>query len=196
MIAGVLLAAGGARRFHSQKLVAMLNGQPVVRHAASALAGATDSLVVVVGHEGSSVAEALRGLDAKVVENPSWELGLATSLKRGVEAVAAKCDAVIVAAGDQPGLDDAVVRAVIERWRETGLPIVSARYRGVGGHPVLFARSTFAEVAALAGDAGARLLIERSPDRVAYVEIDAPMPKDVDTTDDLAALDGGAPHHD
>jgi molybdenum cofactor cytidylyltransferase len=78
---------------------------------------------------------------------------------------------------------------VIARWRETALPIVSASYRGVRGHPVLFARSVFPELSELQGDAGARLLIERSPARVSYVEIDSEMPRDVDTTEQLAALD-------
>jgi molybdenum cofactor cytidylyltransferase len=84
-----------------------------------------------------------------------------------------------------------VSEAVISRWRESGLPIVSASYRGARGHPVLFGRSVFGELAELQGDAGARLLIERSPERVAYVEVDAAMPPDVDTVEQLAALDEG-----
>jgi len=98
-------------------------------------------------------------------------------------------EALVVAVGDQPGLDPGVMRSVITRWRETGLPIVSASYRGARGHPVLFARPVFAELLALQGDAGARLLIERSAERVSYVEVDAEMPPDVDTTEQLAALD-------
>jgi molybdenum cofactor cytidylyltransferase len=189
MIAGVLLAAGGARRFRKQKLVALFQGVPIVHYAASALASATDSLVAVVGHEGPAVAEALRGLNAVIVENPDWELGMATSIKRGVEAIGPKCEAIVMAVGDQPELDPFVVRAVIARWRETGQPIVSASYRGVRGHPVLFARSVFPELLELHGDAGARLLIERTSERVTYVEVNSPMPPDVDTSGELEALE-------
>lgn len=189
MICGVLLAAGGARRFKSQKLVAPFRGVPLVRHAAIALGEATDALIVVVGHQASLVRGALARVDADIVDNPAWESGLSTSVRRGIEATGERCEAVVIGVGDQPGLDSDVIRAVIARWRETAAPIVSATYRGQRGHPVLFARSVFAELLALEGDAGARPLLERSPNRVVYVDVDRPMPPDVDTEEQLAALD-------
>jgi molybdenum cofactor cytidylyltransferase len=189
MIVGLLLAAGWARRFKSQKLVASYRGTPLVLHAVRALRSATDAVIAVVGHEATTVRGALAGVDVRVVENSEWELGLASSIRRGVEAVPQGAEAIVVAVGDQPGIDPAVIRAVVERWRETSLPIVSASYRGARGHPVLFARPVFAELLALQGDAGARLLIERSPERVSYVEVDAEMPPDVDTIEQLDALD-------
>ena len=86
---------------------------------------------------------------------------MATSIRRGVE----RCpmtEAIVVAVGDQPGLDPRRGAVLIARWRRAGLPIVSASYRGGRGHPVLFARPVFAELVELQGDAGARLLIEPS----------------------------------
>jgi molybdenum cofactor cytidylyltransferase len=190
MIAGLLLAAGGARRFKSQKLVALLDDAPIVHHSAAALADATDSLVVVVGHESTAVIAALADLDARVVDNPAWADGLATSLRSGIASFSADVDvdAVVVTLGDQPRIDPRLIRSVIAAWRQWERPIVSARYRGMRGHPVLFAREVFAELLALEGDAGARLLIERNPERVSYVDIDALAPQDVDTPDDLKAL--------
>ena len=82
-----------------------------------------------------------------------------------------------------------MIDAVIARWRESESAIVAARYRGAQGHPVLFARSTFAELAALTGDRGAKAVIERDPSRVSYVDVDVPTPRDVDTLDDAAALE-------
>lgn len=188
MICGVLLAAGGARRFKSQKLVAPYRGQPLVRHAARALGAATDALIVVTGHDGTAVRRALADLDVRFVENAEWALGLSTSIRSGVEAVRNACDAVVIGVGDQPGVDADDVRRVIERWRESGRPIVSASYHGQRGHPVLFARSVFPELLRLDGDAGARLLIERSTERVSYVELNREMPPDVDTVEQLEAL--------
>jgi molybdenum cofactor cytidylyltransferase len=188
MIVGVLLAAGGARRFGSQKLVAAYRGAPVVRHAAQALLGATDDLIAVVGNQGDAVRRALGETNARVIENADWPLGLSTSIRCAIDSLGEDADAIVLAVGDQPQLDPAVVRDVIQRWRETGKAIVSASYRGTRAHPVLFARSTFWALRQLQGDAGARLLIERSGDEVAYVEVDAPLPPDVDTPDDLAGL--------
>lgn len=191
MIAGLLLAAGGATRFGSQKLLAPLaDGLPLVRHTAMTLRGAVDALVIVVGHEAGAVIRALHGVDAIIVTNDAWAAGLSTSLHAGVRALPADAAAAIVALGDQPFVDPAVIRAIVRDWRTTGLPIVSARYAGTRGHPVLFDRAIFAELLQVEGDAGARGVIEREAARVAYVDVSAPMPADVDTPADLAQVDG------
>lgn len=191
MIAGVLLAAGGARRFGSQKLVATFAGVPLVRHAAEALSRATDSLLVVVGRDADAVRASLRGIDAVIVENTDWSTGLASSIRCGVAGVPTDTEAIVVALGDQPGIGSAVIERLIARWRESGLPIAAVRYQGQRGHPVLFDRSLFPEIAMLEGDVGARGLIDLSPDRVTYVDVDEPMPVDVDTRRDLDALGPG-----
>ena len=189
MIIGLLLAAGGARRFGSQKLVAPVGGTPIVRHAANALRLGVDELVVVVGSDARLVREALGGLDARFVENTEWPGGLATSLRAGIDAVRNEADAVVIALGDQPGLDPALVRSVIATWRASKQPIVATRYRGNRGHPVLLDRSVFAEASRIAGDVGARVLMDHDPSRLAYVDVDQRAPRDVDSPLDLEALE-------
>ncbi|HEX3868296.1 MAG TPA: nucleotidyltransferase family protein [Gemmatimonadaceae bacterium] len=198
MIAGLLLAAGGARRFGSQKLVARLDGLPLVRHAANALASATDSMTVVVGSEADAVRAALEGIGATmmtlmlVIENSDWASGLSSSLRCGVASLPREAKAVLVALGDQPRVDAEVFRRAAAMWREVGAerPIIATRYRGERGHPVVFDRSVFGELLATAGDAGARTLIDRAPERVAYLDVDVAAPRDVDSPTDLAALEG------
>src|SRR4051812_35894030 len=101
MICGLLLAAGGARRFKSQKLIVPYRGVPLVCHAASALRAATDTLVAVVGNDAALVREALAGVDARIVQNTEWERGLSTSIRRGIEAMNDECEAIVVGVGDQ-----------------------------------------------------------------------------------------------
>lgn len=188
MIAGLLLAAGGARRFGSQKLLAPLDGIPIVRRAAETLAAETDALWVVVGSEADAVERALVGLSAHIVVNAAWEHGLASSLAAGIGALGPEIEAMVVGLGDQPLVEGELIRRVVAEWRATARPIVSARYRGVRGHPVLFDRSVFGEAAGVVGDIGARDLIARDPSRVAFVDFNADPPRDVDTRDDLSAL--------
>lgn len=185
MIAGLLLAAGGARRFGSQKLVAQIGGVPIVRSAADALASRVDQLVVVTGSDSALVRDALAGVVARCIENAEWSAGLSTSLRAGILAVERDAAAVVIALGDQPGLDPELVQAVIDTWRATGKPVVATRYRGMRGHPVLLERSVFGEASGVRGDVGARMLIERDATRVAYVDVDADAPRDVDTPMDL-----------
>ena len=189
MITGLLLAGGGSRRFGSQKLVARVGGTPIVRHAADALRAGVDELVVVVGSDAPLVRAALAGLDARVVENAEWAAGLSSSLRAGVLAIERESDAAVIALGDQPGLDPALVGRVIATWRSSRSPIVATRYRGSRGHPVLLDRRVFPEAAELSGDVGARVLMDRDPTRVAYVDVDQAAPRDVDQPADLDALE-------
>lgn len=190
MIAGLLLAAGAATRFGSQKLLAPLaDGVPLILQTARTLRAAVDELIVVVGHEAGAVARALDGSDATIVRNDEWADGMSTSLRAGVRALPIGAEAVVVALGDQPFLDPAIFQAVVREWKATGLPIVSARYAGTRGHPVLFDRAIFRELEQVTGDAGARAVIERDGGRVAFVDVNDALPLDVDTPADLARLD-------
>jgi molybdenum cofactor cytidylyltransferase len=186
--AGLLLAAGLARRMGRQKLVLPLRGEPIVRRAAAALSRHVDDLIVVTGHDENAVRAALAGLPARFVSNPRPEDGQASSVAAGVRALAPGTDAVIVALGDQPDLPDPVVPALLEAWRRTGRPVVAPRYRGTQANPVLFGASVFPELAALAGDGGARAVVRADPTRVAWVDVDAPVPADVDTPEDYERL--------
>ena len=79
-------------------------------------------------------------------------------------------------------------RAVIARWRETGRPIVVARYAGIAATRCCSGAACSTRWA-LSGDVGARSLMERDATRVAFVDVDGDAPPDVDTPEDLAALD-------
>ena len=53
---------------------------------------------------------------------------------------------------------------------------------------MLFTAALFAELKALTGDAGARSVVTKHPERVERVTFDLPMPPDVDTPEDFARL--------
>lgn len=197
MIAALLLAAGASRRFGGglQKLVQELNGRPVVRWSAESLIGSPmDEVVVVVGSSDQPVRDALAGLDVRYARNAAADQGMASSIAVGVSALSAGTEAVLVALGDEPLVGRDPVRRVVERYRQGGASVVAPVFRGVRGHPVLFDRSVFAELAALSGDRGARGVTDRDPARLALVELDVPKPVDVDTPEDLARLRGPAHH--
>jgi molybdenum cofactor cytidylyltransferase len=193
VITGLLLAAGGARRFGSQKLLVSLHGTPIVRLAADALCATTDDVIVVVGNDAQRVQHALVGAPVQCVHNHEWDTGLASSLRCGVHAVAERGDAVsavLVTLGDQPGLEPRVIRDVIALWREQRPSIVAVRYQGAQDHPVLFDRAVFPELLLVAGDTGAKPVLQRLPDRVVYLDVPYAAPRDVDTPADLKILSG------
>lgn len=194
-IAAVLLAAGRASRMGSNKLIAELDGEPIVRRTVRAvLASRARPVVVVTGHEADAVRAALTGLAVTFVHNPDFAEGMSTSLRAGVAAAGA-VDAALICLGDMPRLEPRHLDAVIDAYR-TGDPdeIIVPTCDRKRGNPVLWPRSYFPEIAELTGDVGARALIDRHPEQVRLLAIDDPaILVDVDTPAALAALRGGAP---
>jgi nicotine blue oxidoreductase len=188
MIAGVLLAAGGASRFGAPKQLAVLDGRPLIEHALAPLL-ATPGLgrvVVVLGAEAERIrAEADLGT-AEVVVAEDWNEGISASLRAGVASLA-DASAALVLLADQPGITRAAIAAVLGRAGDA--PAVRASYNGRPGHPVLIGRELFAEIATLRGDTGARHLLEASG--VLTVACDGlASGKDIDTPEDLDAISG------
>jgi CTP:molybdopterin cytidylyltransferase MocA len=190
LIAGLVLAAGGASRFGSPKQLADLDGVPLLQHAVDAMLAvpAIDPVVVVLGAEAARVREAVDFRAARAVVCASWEEGMAASLRCGVEAVG-DCDWVVVTLGDQPRVTPQVIAAVIDHADSAppGTAAVRAAYDGVPGHPVALGRAMLPGVAQLSGDVGARELLGSATVRT-FEAAGLCDPADVDTPEELEAL--------
>lgn len=187
MIAAVVLAAGASRRFGKQKLLAPVQGRPLVRWTVDeVLASGVERVVVVVGREAAGVRAALEELPVAVCENPRYAEGMSTSIRAGIDALDPAVEAVLVVLGDQP-ISRTILERLLRAWRASRLPIVAPSYRGQRGNPVLFSSSLFDELRRLEGDRGARALVGRSPGRVLLVPFPHPPPPDIDTPEEHAA---------
>jgi molybdenum cofactor cytidylyltransferase len=170
-------------------LLPMEDGRPLVRVSIEGvLTAGLDDVVVVLGRDAEAVGRVLAGLAVRTVLNSRYAEGQSTSLRAGLDALAPGTEAVVVALGDQPLPDAALIRRLVEVFRASGTPIVVPRYRDGRGNPVLFAASVFDELRAVTGDQGGRGVIAHDPSRVVELPVDAPMPRDVDTWADYETL--------
>ena len=154
-IAGLLLAAGGGRRFGSPKALVRHRGSLFVESAAEVLRQAGCEPVVVVLGAAADEVRARAVLDGAVVlDNPEWATGMGSSLRVGLaEVMSTAADAVVVLPVDTPGVTAAAVR----RLAALATPDVLARaaFHGEPGHPVLIGRAHWAGVLETSsGDAG------------------------------------------
>lgn len=184
-VAAVILAAGMSSRMQGgQKLLQELGGRPLVTHVAeAALASSADLVLAVVGHQADEVRQALPA-GVVAVQNPDPSKGLSSSLRIGIEALPDDVDAALILLGDMPRVAtedcDELIRAA-QPDRVT-VPVVNGRR----GNPVLWHRSFFQEILGLAGDHGARALLDRYPERVTDVALQNPgLLLDIDTTAEL-----------
>lgn len=191
---GILLAAGASRRFGATKQLARLQGRPLVRIVADTLrASHLDYILVVVGHDGDAVGHAA-GCGVITIPNPSYQTGQSSSLRAGLKAAADLGPGVgvaVVVLADQPSLPTELVDRAILECRRVERP-VRTRYLDATGPPVALPRRTWGRLLGLLhGDAGAASLLTKLG--AVDLQINRPMPRDVDYPTDLLDLSGDDP---
>lgn len=168
------------------KLLLPVEGVPMLRRVVdAALASRCRETVVVLGADEAVYRPLLDGLPVRVVHNPEYAHGLATSLRAGVAALSPESRAVVVLLADQPWIGADVVDTLIETYREGGHRIVASAYEGTVGVPALFDAALFLELLTLEGDAGARAVIERYARHGVAVPLPEARARDVDVPEDL-----------
>jgi molybdenum cofactor cytidylyltransferase len=193
-IAAVILAAGQSRRMGRQnKLLAPVDGKPLVAHMVDAVLGSrAGPVVVVTGHEEEVVRAALGERRVIWAHNPHFAEGLSTSLKAGLDALPEDADGVLVALGDMPRVKSAQIDRLIAAFNPLeGRGIVVPTVRSKRGNPVLFASRLIPALREVAGDVGGRHLLGEHADEVVEIEMedDAAL-LDIDTPAALHALTG------
>ena len=190
-IAAVVLAAGAGSRFGGGKLLAPLEGRPILQHVLERLeAAGLHEVVVVVGDDADELESAIDWGPARRVVNPRPDLGLSSSLKVGIGALSSDAEGALITLGDQPLLPPRAVRALLDAQVRDDRPVVVPIYGdGVGRNPVLLRRDAFGLVDETDGDRGLGPLLDTHPDLVHEIPIrvEGGNP-DVDTREDLVGL--------
>ncbi|WP_234461490.1 nucleotidyltransferase family protein [Stutzerimonas stutzeri] len=193
MVVGLMLAAGRASRFGSDKRRARLaDGRTLLEASLANAAAAFDELLLVL-RDGDVIDDLCLPPRVQVLHTPLAERGLGASLAAGVEALSEhRADALAVLLGDMPWLGTETCAQLIA---EVGAGrIVQPVHDGRPGHPVLFGRAFWPALRTLDGDEGARGLIRRHAEHYRPVPVDDPgILLDVDRPTDLDGRTAAAP---
>lgn len=154
-IPAIILAAGASRRLGRPKQLERLGGTTLLRRAVEA-AGPCDPVIVVTGFRAGDMARELEGTGARVVHNPGWEEGMASSLRTGLAALPPGAEGALFLVSDQPAVSADLVGRILAAF--DGRPVACV-YAGVRGIPALLPARDFPRILELRGDRGARGLL-------------------------------------
>ncbi len=198
-VSAVILAAGKSTRFPANKLLyeVVVDGVkgPLIRHTVSKFveSGVFNEVLVVLGFQADLVKEVLKGLGIRFVINEDYELGMSSSVIRGVRAVSSEADLVAVHPGDVPYIKVATIRTLVDHAKEllkSGntfilIPRLSSIMRG--GHPLIIGKGLLEEAYRISeAELGLKGFLRRNADKIHYYDTDdIGILRDIDTLEDL-----------
>lgn len=193
VLEAIVLAAGRGVRFGGDKLLAALNGAPLITGAlASALAAPVRRVLVAVGDD-PRLADALQAAAPPsaadrlvLIPVPQAAEGMSASLRTAAAAASPEIDGVFVFLGDMPAIATETPVRLAAALDGPGR-IVAPVHAGRRGHPVLFGGGWLPALKTLTGDQGARAVIATAGSSLRLVEVDDPgVLLDIDRPEDLA----------
>ena len=189
-IAALVLAAGASQRMGSPKQLLRLGEKTLLEHVLDAVRGANvDEIVLVLGADAAEIQGTVSTGGLVVVMNESYQQGMGSSLRRGLAAVNAKAEGVLVILADQPFVRTATLNSLIEYHRSHNTQIIIPMYKGFRGNPVLVDRSVFPELMKLQGEIGCRAIFGSHTENIQKVPVDDPgILQDMDTLADFRSM--------
>jgi len=211
--AAVILAAGSSSRLGQPKQLVMLHEETLLDRAIRiAIEAGSAPVYVVLGANAEAIRAGSKYLHSVipterhdpispnsvisteratrvekpvvVLQNESWQEGIASSIRTGVHA-AAGAESILLMTCDQPTVTAAHLRLLLEAAKQTR--IAASSYADRVGIPAVFPKKSFEELLQLRGDTGARALLNEKSKEIITVSL-ADGELDIDTPEDLSQL--------
>ena len=180
----IIMASGLGTRFGSNKLMASLDGAPLIAHVIRACDGLFAKRVVVTRHE--NVAKLCRSLGVEAILHD--EPLRSDTVRLGMQAMAGY-DTVTFIQADQPLISANTLAALLRGAEAHPELIWRVSFQGTPGAPVLFPAWAFDELRELPPGKGGGFVAKAHARRVRCIEASSEWELfDVDTVQDLEVL--------
>jgi molybdenum cofactor cytidylyltransferase len=192
-VGAVVLAAGASRRMGQPKMGLPFRGSTVLGTVLTVLDSAgIQQKVVVIGGAKEKVEMILSGLPFAVTRayNPDFEsTEMLHSLQIGMRFLSGELDAFFITLGDQPQIDESIVRALMDEYQRSGSALILPSYQMRRGHPWLVARPFWQELLELPAASTLRDFLNRHQNEMHYLAVENPaVLADLDTPDDYRRI--------
>ena len=184
----ILLAAGQSKRFGDKnKLLALINGKPIINHILDTLLEIYDpsELIVILGHKYKIIKNLIFNKDIKILENINYKKGIGTSIALGTSNLDTEIDGVMIIPADMPYINSKDLIKLEKKFIELNcVKVVMPEHNSRIGNPVILPRNYFNTLKSLKDDFGARSLIRKKD--IITVKSEFGTIFDIDTKEELA----------
>ncbi|WP_439506133.1 nucleotidyltransferase family protein [Sediminibacterium sp.] len=183
----MILAAGEASRIGKAKMLLPYKQTTILGHLIKEISSLDPSIIqLVTGHYHDLIVKQVNSDSISIIQNKGYKNGMSSSIQVGLTAMLNSCsgmDFLVIVVSDQPFLSSSVLISLFNKQQQTAKGIVASTYNGIRGTPVLFRSSYFTHLYNLAGDKGARGILQQFPDDVATIDFESGE-LDIDTVED------------
>lgn len=182
MVDIVILAGGKSSRFKSNKMETLYQGVPILQKTIESFINLANSITIVTGfYNVDYLKDFTESHNIKVVHNHLHELGMFSSVLKGVEGIE---NDFLLTPGDYPNITSETVRTLLDGTGDIRVPT----YLGRKGHPIFISKNLLDELKH--EDIHSNLKVFRDKHSVNYIDVmDKGIIQDVDYIEDLQNLE-------
>lgn len=165
-IAVLVLAAGNSSRMQTPKQLLKIGDKPLLEHVlVKANAISKNDVLCVLGANATRIQQEIGTKNVVYIFNENYQEGLSTSIVSGItylEKNYPNLEGVFILLADQPAIEIAYMKNLIELFSEHKNKIIASNYQKKNGVPAVFPKAFFNELKLLKGDFGAKEFLEKN----------------------------------
>lgn len=194
-VIAIILAAGESRRMGQPKIALPWGNTTVLGHIIRTLeeggiSSGLREIIVVSGGAHTETLKILQSMESKLPLHPCFnpryhEDEMLISLRVGMACLSPKCQAILVALGDNPQILPSTVQLLLKEYQNKPQPILMPSYQMRRGHPWLIDRSLFPAIKSIQPPFTLRDFFQSHAEQIHYVIVDTPtVLQDLDSPQD------------
>ena len=184
MISAIILAAGESKRMGRPKMLLPWGNTTVLGHVIQVYREASiKNITVITGSDKEAVERVASQNGVSCIHNPDYSKGeMLSSIQIGLRSLDTDTKAALICLGDQPQVQEKVVRGILQRFEIEKVPLIVPSYQMRRGHPWLVARLLWSAILDLQSPASTREFLTEHASLITYQIVETPsVIEDLDT---------------
>jgi molybdenum cofactor cytidylyltransferase len=195
-VSAIILAAGKSQRMGQPKMVLPWRGTTVLGRVVEVFSAAgVRNLFIVTGGDREKVEQEITRLKntfpVTPVYNPDHDnSGMLSSIWAGLNAIPHDSEAVLIGLGDQPQVEIATVKNILDLFAKKKQGILIPSYNHRRGHPILLDSAMIRELKTIKPESSLRDFLNTHNEEISYIAADISVLQDLDTPQDYEKYKG------